>query len=184
MNRETIERAMAGDHEAFTELAGQAIGPLYATARLIVRQDAVAEDATQEALVSAWRYLSTLRDPARFDAWLYRLLVNACRLQLRRSRRHEVVEIDIDAIDQPSADPVRVFLDRDQLERGFRRLDADQRIVIILHFYRGYSVPEVASIVGVPLGTAKSRIHRATQALRAALDADARKATIAERLGA
>lgn len=182
MNRETIERAMAGDHDAFSELAGHAIGPLYATARLIVRQDAVAEDATQEALVNAWRYLSSLRDPGRFDAWLYRLLVNSCRSQLRRSRRHEVVEIDVDTIAQPSADPVLAFLDRDQLERGFRRLDADQRIVVILHYYRGYSVPEVASIVGVPLGTAKSRIHRATRALRAALDADARQSAMAEGL--
>jgi RNA polymerase sigma-70 factor (ECF subfamily) len=183
VNRETIELAMAGDHDAFTALAGQAIGPLYATARLIVRQDAVAQDATQEALVNAWRYLSTLRDPNRFDAWLYRLLVNSCRSQLRRSRRHEVVEIDVEALVQPSADPVRTFLDRDQLERGFRRLDADQRIVVILHYYRGYSVPEVASIVGVPVGTAKSRIHRATQALRAALDADARQTALAEGAG-
>lgn len=183
MNRETIVRAMAGDHDAFGQLAGRAIGPLYATARLIVRQDAAAEDATQEALVNAWRYLPSLRDPDRFDAWLYRLLVNACRTQLRRSRRHEVVEIDVESLVQPTIDPVRTLLDRDQLERGFRHLDGDQRIVVILHYYRGYSVPEVASMIGVPVGTAKSRIHRATRALRAALDSDARLATIAEGVG-
>ena len=180
VQREMIERAIAGDHDAFSQLAARAIGQLYATARLILRQDAAAEDATQEALVNAWRYLPSLRDPDRFDAWLHRLLVNACRSQLRRNHRHEVVEIDVEAIALTSSDPVLAFVDRDLLERGFRRLDADQRVVVILHYYRGYSVPEVASIVGIPLGTAKSRIFRATQALRAALDADSRRPSVVE----
>ncbi|HEX5823305.1 MAG TPA: RNA polymerase sigma factor [Candidatus Limnocylindrales bacterium] len=171
---------MAGDHDAFGLLAGRAIRSMYATARLIVREDAGAEDATQEALVNAWRYLSSLRDPDRFDAWLYRLLINACRGQLRRSNRHEVVEIDVADSSRHAADPGLALADRDQLERGFRRLDAEQRAVVILHYYRGYSVPEVAEIVGIPLGTAKSRIHRATATLRAALDADARLGSVVE----
>lgn len=180
MQRETIERAMAGDHDAFAQLAAGAIRSMYATARLIVRDDAAAEDATQEALVNAWRFLSSLRDPDRFDAWLYRLLINACRGQLRRSNRHDVIDVDVADLSRQSADPGVELADRDQLERGFRRLDAEQRAVVILHFYRGYSVPEVAEIVGIPLGTAKSRIHRATTALRAALDADARLGAAAE----
>jgi RNA polymerase sigma-70 factor, ECF subfamily len=174
VQRETIERAMAGDHDAFAQLAARAIRPLYVTARQIVRDDAAAEDATQDALVNAWRYLPSLRDPDRYDAWLYRLLVNACRTQLRRAPRHGVVEIDVADASPDRGDPGHALADRDQLERGFRRLDAEQRAVVVLHYYRGYSVPEVAEIVGIPLGTAKSRIHRATGALRAALEADAR----------
>jgi RNA polymerase sigma-70 factor (ECF subfamily) len=114
---------------------------MYATARLIVRDEALAEDATQEALVNAWRYLPSLRDPDRFEAWLYRLLVNACRTQFRSSRRHKVVEIDVALAHVGDGDPGIPIADRDQLERGFRRLDADERAVVILRFYRGYTVP-------------------------------------------
>jgi RNA polymerase sigma-70 factor (ECF subfamily) len=174
VERDTVDRARAGDHDAYAQLAAASIRSLFAAARLIVRDDDLAEDATQEALVNAWRYLPSLRDPDRFEAWLYRLLVNACRTQLRRDRRHRVVEIDVLDASRDAADPGRSLADRDQLERGFQRLDPDQRAVVILHYYRGYSVPEVAEIVGIPLGTAKSKIHRATATLRAALDADAR----------
>src|SRR3954452_15089261 len=181
VDRGTIEQAMAGDHDAFARIAGGAIRSMYATARLIIREEAAAEDATQEALVNARRYLPSLRDPDRFDAWLYRLLVNACRSQLRRpGRRFDVLEIEVVDRSRDRGDPAGSLADRDELERGFRRLDADQRAVVILHYYRGYSVPEVAEIVGVPLGTAKSRIHRATHELRAALEADARIPPIAE----
>lgn len=180
MERETVERAMAGDHAAFAQLAGLSIRPLYATARMIVRSDAAADDATQQTLVNAWRYLPSLRDPGRFDAWIHRLLVNACRTQLRRSTRHDVIEIDMQDRSRDGGDPGIALADRDQLERGFRQLDIEQRTVVILHYYRGYTVPEVADIVGIPLGTAKSRIHRATKALRASLDADARTGSLAE----
>jgi RNA polymerase sigma-70 factor (ECF subfamily) len=176
VDRVTIEQAMAGDHDAFARLASGSIRSLYATARLIVREDAAAEDATQEALVNAWRHLASLRDPDRFDAWLYRLLVNACRTQLRRTGRHAVIEIDVIDGAREGGDPAPSLADRDQLARGFSRLDADQRALVILHFYRGYSVPEVASIVGIPVGTAKSRIHRAMALLRAAIEADGRLA--------
>jgi RNA polymerase sigma-70 factor (ECF subfamily) len=180
VERATIERAMTGDQDAFARVAAASIRSMYATARLILREDAAAEDATQEALVNAWRYLPSLRDPDRFNAWLYRLLVNACRTHLRRVTRHDVVEIDVVDRTRDGGDPGPALADRDQLERGFRRLDADQRAVVILHFYKGYSVPEVAEIVGIPLGTAKSRIHRATNELRAAMDADSRIALAAE----
>jgi RNA polymerase sigma-70 factor, ECF subfamily len=180
VGRQTVERAIAGDHDAFAQLASAAIGSMFATARLIVRDDALAEDATQEALVNAWRYLPSLRDPDRFEAWLYRLLVNACRTQFRSSRRHPVVELDIAGTVHGDLDPGISVANRDELARGFARLDADERAVVILRYYRGYSVPEVADIVGIPLGTAKSRIHRATNALRAALEADARLGPVPE----
>jgi RNA polymerase sigma-70 factor (ECF subfamily) len=165
---------MAGDHDAFARLASSSIRSMFATARLIVRNDAAAEDATQEALMNAWRHLPSLRDPDRFEAWLYRLLVNACRTQLRKPSSHDVVEIEVVDRSRDGGDPSGGLVDRDQLERGFRRLDADQRAVLILHLYRGYTVPEVAEMVGIPVGTAKSRIHRATNVLRAALEADSR----------
>ena len=125
---------------------------MFATARLIVRNDAAAEDATQEALMNAWRHLPSLRDPDRFEAWLYRLLVNACRTQLRKPSSHDVVEIEVVDRSRDGGDPSGGLVDRDQLERGFRRLDADQRAVLILHLYRGYTVPEVAEMVGIPVG--------------------------------
>ncbi len=174
MERATVDQAMAGNHDAFARLAAASLGSMYATARLIVRNDDAAEDATQEALVNAWRHLPSLRDPDRFEAWLYRLLINACRSQIRRRGRHVVLELDVADHSSQGGDPAHGLADRDQLERGFRRLDAEQRAILILHIYRGYSVPEVADILGIPLGTAKSRIHRATSAMRAALEADGR----------
>ena len=180
MQRETVDRARAGDHGAFAELAAASIRSMFATARLILRDDDLADDATQETLVNAWRYLPSLRDSDRFEAWLYRLLVNACRTQLRRNRRHPVVEIEVVDAAGEAGEPGRALADRDELERGFQRLDADQRAAVILHYYRGYSVPEVAELLGIPLGTAKSRIHRATSIMRAALDADARLGPVVE----
>src|SRR5262245_26568452 len=172
MRRELVERAMAGDHDAFSELARVSIGRLYAVARLILRDQALAEDATQEALVAAWRDLSALRDPDRFDAWLHRLLVRACYRELRRARRRPVIDTDVDVLmlEPVVADSSLSLADRDQLERAFRDLDPDQRAVIVLHFYAGLPLAEVAEIVGVPVGTAKSRLHRATRTLRAVLE--------------
>jgi RNA polymerase sigma-70 factor, ECF subfamily len=180
VQRETVERARAGDHDAFAELAAESIRSMFATARLIVRDDALAEDATQEALVNAWRYLPSLRDSERFEAWLYRLLVNACRTQIRHDRRYHVVAIDPVMVAGDAGDPGRSVIEHDELDRGFQRLDSEQRAIVILHFYRGYSVPEVADIVGIPLGTAKSKIHRATATMRAALEADARPGVVTQ----
>ena len=174
MRRDLVERAMAGDHDAFSELTRGAIGRLYAAARLILRDDAGAEDATQEALVAAWRDLSALRDPDRFEAWLHRLLVRACHREARRGRRRWVIEAEVKPSKTVEPDPAIDLAARDELARGFARLDADQRTVIVLHHYLGLSLDEVATAVAVPPGTARSRLHRATRAMRAALDADAR----------
>jgi RNA polymerase sigma-70 factor (ECF subfamily) len=180
MDRRLVERAMAGDHDAFAELARVSIGRLYAIARLILRDQGQAEDATQEALVRAWRDLSALRDPDRFDAWLRRLTVRACYSEARRARSRPTIDIDVHQIEPAIADASIPLADRDELERGFRRLDPDQRAVIVLHFYVGLPMHEVADVLGVPEGTAKSRLHRATRTLRAALEADARSPIINE----
>ena len=181
MRRELVERAMAGDHDAFSELARVSIGRLYAVARLILRDPHRAEDATQEALVTAWRDLSALRDPDRFDGWLHRLVLRACYREASRGRRRWTVETEVRDWDGMVPDQTADFADRDQLERGFRRLAPEQRAVIVLHHYLGLTLDETADALGVPPGTARSRINRAMGALRAALDADARSANSNER---
>ena len=175
MDRDLVERAMAGDHDAFAELARVSIGRLFVVARLILRDEAAAEDATQEALVAAWRHIHGLRDADRFDAWLHRLLINACHREARRGGRRRAIEIHVETVEAPQPDPTLGLLDRDQLERGFRRLDTDQRAVLVMHYYLGFSLDDAAEVLAVPPGTVRSRLHRATRAMRAALDADARR---------
>ena len=173
MDPAIVEAAQRGDHDAFEVLAIAAADRLYSIARLILRDVHAAEDAVQETLVHAWRDLPRLRDPDRFDAWLHRLLVNACADQGRHRRRWSA-EIHIVPTEPAAADAAETMADRDQLERGFRRLKPDQRAVLVLHFYLGLTAPEIAETLGIPVGTAKSRLHYATETLRAALDADAR----------
>ena len=180
MERELVVRAMGGDHDAFTRLAGASIGRMFAIARLILRETEPAEDAVQEALVAAWRDMAGLRDPDRFDAWLHRLLVRACYREARRSRRINRVEVQVTPIELGEPDESRSIADRDQLERGFRRIDPDQRAIIVLHFFSGLPLTEVAVILSIPVGTVKSRLHRATQMMRADLEADARSVAIHE----
>jgi RNA polymerase sigma-70 factor, ECF subfamily len=180
MRRDLVVRAIDGDHDAFSELAAESIGRLFAVARLIVRETEPAEDAVQDALVAAWRDLPSLRDPDRFDAWLHRLLVRACYREARRSRKVARLEIHVTPIELGVPDEAGSIVARDQLEWGFRRLKPDQRAILVLHFYAGKPLSEVAEILAIPLGTAKSRLHRSIQALRAHLDADARTAQLSE----
>jgi RNA polymerase sigma-70 factor (ECF subfamily) len=174
MQRDLVERARRGDHDAFAELAGAAISRLDSAAWLILRDPEQAKDAVQNALVRAWRDLPALRDPDRFDPWLHRLLVRACIDEARRVRRHRVDVELLDLNQSAVADHVSAVADRDELERGFLRLEPLQRSLIVLHHYLDLPLPEVAAILGIPLGTAKSRLHRGLQQMRAAIDADAR----------
>jgi RNA polymerase sigma-70 factor, ECF subfamily len=168
-----VDRAQRGDREAFSVLAGGAVDRLYGIARNILRDAELAEDATQEALVRAWRDLPALRDAERFDAWLYRLLVNACADVGRRRRRWRA-EITVVSTEPSELDRATELADRDELERGLRRLTDAQRGVLVMSFYLGLSHAELAEILGIPVGTAKSRLHYAIEALRAALAADER----------
>lgn len=179
MDRELVLRAMGGDHGAFTQLARATIDGSYALARLIIRDSDRAEDATQEAFIAAWRDLSSLRDPDRFEAWLRRLVVRAAYREAKRERRSRSVDINEITLADDRVDGQREIAERDALERAFRRLDPEFRTVLILHHYVGLSLPEAADAMGVPLGTAKSRLHRATGAMRAALEADARSPLVA-----
>jgi RNA polymerase sigma factor (sigma-70 family) len=174
MQRDLVERARKGDHDAFAELAGAAISRLDSAAWLILRDREQAADAVQNALVRAWRDLPTLRDPERFEAWLRRLLVRSCIDESRRLRRHRI-DMALTTLDAPvHADHASAVADRDQLERGFVRLEPEMRAVIVLHHYLDLPLPDVAVTLGIPIGTVKSRLHRAMGLLRAALDADAR----------
>jgi RNA polymerase sigma-70 factor (ECF subfamily) len=179
MRRDLVEAARRGDHEAFEVLATSAGDRLYAVARLVVRDAALAEDAVQEALVRAWQRLPSLRDPDRFDAWLYRLLVNACADQGRQRRRwsQQVRPIPVEA---SISDDTGSVADRELLERAFRRLKPEQRAVVVLHHYSGFTAAEIARILEIPEGTARSRLHYATEAMRAALEADARQPMVAQ----
>ena len=175
MRRDLVEAASRGDHEAFEVLATSAGDRLYAVARLILRHTDLAEDAVQEALVRAWQQLPSLRDLDRFDAWLHRLVVNACADQGRQLRRWSQ-QVRLLPVEPTVSDDTGQVADREQLERGFSRLKPEQRAVVVLHYYSGFSAAEIAEMLGIPDGTARSRLHYATEAMRAALQADARQA--------
>jgi RNA polymerase sigma-70 factor, ECF subfamily len=182
VHRALVDLAQRGDEEAFADLARVVGDRLMAIAYRILRDVDRAEDAVQQTLVTAWRELPTLRDPDRFDAWLRRILVHACYAEARKRRAWaaNVRVIPVDGSD--GRDDIASVVDRDRLERAFRRLSPEQAAVFVLHHYVGLSLPEIADEIGVPLGTVKSRMHYATSALRAALDADARSVVATERL--
>jgi RNA polymerase sigma-70 factor (ECF subfamily) len=174
MDTELVTRAQRGDEAAFASLAVAVGDRLHAVAHRILRDIDLAEDATQQALLSIWRDLPQLRDPARFEAWSYRLLVRACYAEGRKAR-HSVPSLRLLRASEPTvADAIDTVHDRDQLERAFRRLSIDHRAVVVLHHYMDLSVPATAEALGVPEGTVRSRLHYAMRGLRAALDADAR----------
>jgi RNA polymerase sigma-70 factor, ECF subfamily len=173
LQRDLVEAAQHGDHEAFELLASAAGVRLLTIARLVLRDVPRAEDAVQEALVRAWLGLPDLKDPERWDAWLHRLIVRACADQ-GRHRLRQAREVRMAWTEAVAADHARAIADHDQLDRGFRQLKQDQRAAVVLRFYLGLTVPEVAEALGLPVGTAKSRIHYAVEALRAALEADER----------
>jgi RNA polymerase sigma-70 factor, ECF subfamily len=175
MQRDLVVRAQRGDLDAFSALTAGTTDRLFAAARLILRDDDHAADAVQEALLRAWLDVRGLRDPDRFDAWLHRLLVRACYRAAKRGRQRAVVELHLDSTPEPmTPDVQRAVAMRDQLDRGFQRLSPEQRAVIVLHHYLGLSLAESAEALAIPLGTMQSRLSRATQAMRAALDADER----------
>jgi RNA polymerase sigma-70 factor (ECF subfamily) len=183
VQRDLVIRAAKGEPEAFDALARLASNRLYAIAYRILRDQYLAEDALQQSLVTIWNELPRLRDPDRFDAWSYRLIVRASTAEARRERRGATSPLLPDDADaSPAPDDYRAVADRDQLERGFRRLTADQRAVLVLTHYAGLSQAEVADVLGIPVGTAGSRIHYAARALRAAIEADTRSVNGKERL--
>ena len=181
MDRDLVEQAMDGDREAFGVLARVHADRLYAIAQRILRDGDRSEEAVQQALVIAWREVPRLRDPDRFETWLHRILVHACYAEARR-RREWTANIRVLPLEGPAApDDVGALADRDQVDRGFRRLPPEQRALLVLHHYLGLTPTEIAETLGVPAGTARSRLHYAHRAMRAALEADTRGDPVAGR---
>jgi len=168
MERALVERAIGGDRDAFAQLVSASASRQYALATLILRDGDRAQDAVQEALVSAWKGLSALRDPDAWDAWLNRLTVRACFHQVRRDKRRRLLELNVLPAHEP-ADVQTTLADRDRLARALDPLPVDQRAVIALHFHLGLPLTEAAAVLAVPEGTAKSRLHRGLEAMRAAM---------------
>lgn len=180
MDRELVERARDGDRAAFAAMVTASLGGLDRLARMITRDPERAKDAVQETLVKAWRDLPSLRDADRFDAWLRQLLVRSAIDEVRRGRRMSM-EVALIDFDHPRIDDASTFVaDREALERGFRRLDPEQRALVVLHYYQGLPLAEAAAALRMPVGTAKSRLFRAREALRATLEADARTSGLSE----
>jgi RNA polymerase sigma-70 factor, ECF subfamily len=174
MDTSLVIRAQRGDKGAYAILATEIAVRFLAVARRILRDIDLAEDATQQALLAIWQHLPQLRDPARFEAWSYRLLVRACYAEGRTERVWAPNLRVLPADESVTGDDLSSVIDRDQLERGFRRLSIDHRTVVVLHHYLDLPLDRVADIVGIPVGTAHSRLHHAMRGLRAALDADSR----------
>ena len=169
VDRDLVEQARRGDREAFAVLVHQVSGSLYAVAHRILRDPGLAEDALQNALVLAWRRIPKLRDPDRFEAWIHRILVHACYDESQRAchRTANIRVLPIGGLSTP--DDSAAIADRDELERAFRLLTIEQRAVFVLHHYLGLPLVEIAELLEIPAGTARSRLHYATAGLRVAL---------------
>ena len=171
-----VEQAQRGDAEAFDSLARLVGDRCLAIAVRILRDHDLAEDAVQAALIKAWTELRSLRDPSRFEPWLHRILTHACYAEARRRKRWAEVPRILPVEGAYGPDDYLTVDERDLLERAFRRLTAEQRAVLVFHHYLGLSISEVATRTGLPIGTAKSRLHYATRVLRASIEADSRAA--------
>jgi RNA polymerase sigma-70 factor, ECF subfamily len=170
--RDVVERAMRGDHDAFGMLVNLTSDRMFAIATRILRDTHLAEDALQSSLITAWRELPRLRDPDRFEAWVRRLLVHACYAEARR-RKAWAGNVRVLPVDGPAdRDDIVSVNDRDALDRAFRRLTVEQRAVVVLHHHVGLPLVEIAETLGIPPGTARSRLHYATRLLRSAIQAD------------
>jgi len=186
MQQGLVERAQAGDHDAFSVLVRASYPRLYGIANLILRDQDRAQDAVQETMVLAWRHIRALRDADAWDAWLYRLTVRACYKAARQHKGRDLVELHVlvDAEPVGESDISLSIIERDRLGRALGRLPLDQRAVMVVHFYLDLPLTDVASLLDIPVGTAKSRLHRGLQTLRESMRAEpeARPSLVREHL--
>jgi RNA polymerase sigma-70 factor (ECF subfamily) len=166
----------SGRAAAFVRLADEHLDKAYRLARAILREEAEAQDATHDAFVQAWRKWETLRDPARFEQWFDRILVNTCRNRLRAPAR-QATDISAEVV-QASGDPFRQSHDRDVLGNAIAALSPDHQVVVALRFYRDLTIDDIAARVGIPVGTVQSRLHYALERLHREIDAADGKGTL------
>ena len=175
MTRELVRRAIEGDHDAFSSLVDASVDRLYGVATLILRDPDRAQDAVQEALVSAWKVVRALRDPDAWDAWLHRITVWACYRVAKKERRRKEVELTV--VPDPGrivvSDSAAALVTRDLIEQQLNDLPIDHRSVVVLRFYLDLPLDEVADILDIPVGTVKSRLHRALASLRQSMAVEA-----------
>jgi RNA polymerase sigma-70 factor (ECF subfamily) len=177
MDRDLVVRAQQGDQRAFEMLATADYPRLFRVAHGVLGDRALAEDATQQALIDIWRKVRRLRDPAKYSGWSYRLLVRVCYAEAKRQPEWTSND-DLSIADEPRADDAyRSIADRDQVERAFRNLSMDHRVVLTLRYLLGMTPDEVAEVLDLPRQTVYSRLQAATKSMRAVLDADARRVT-------
>ena len=169
-----VVRAQAGDRDAFAQIVNVSFDRCHGVATRLLRDPQLAEDAVQQAMVNIWRDLPHLREPSRYDAWSYKLLVRACYAEYKRAPHWMPAIVEGSPTEPRTTADFGAVVDRDQLERGFRRLSMDHRVVIVLHHYLDLPLDEVGRVLGIPTGTVKSRLSRALKEMRAALEADAR----------
>src|SRR5262245_10788571 len=174
VNRALVDLARQGDIDAFDSLLRTVGDSCLAIAARILHDVDIAQDAVQTAFVSAWRQIGDLRDPERFEPWLHRILTRACYAEARSHRRFTAQIKNLSFDDELVADHAASVMERDEVERAFHRLTVEQRAVLVFHYYLDLPISEVADRLGLPLGTAKSRLHNAMTAFRASLEADAR----------
>jgi RNA polymerase sigma-70 factor (ECF subfamily) len=179
--RQLVLQAQAGDHDAFSQLCAMKIGPLTALARLVLHDEYLAREAVQDALINAWRGIRGLRDPNRLDAWLRRTLIRACYGRARSQSDRGRIEVQLTDSHRPELPSHTADIERrDRIARGLARLSPQQRAVLVLTYYLDLPLAEAAATLDIPLGTMKSRLNRASEALRAALEADDRIPALAE----
>jgi len=185
MQRELVERARDGDLDAYSQLVRASHPRLFGVAKLILRDTDRAQDAVQDALLLAWRHVRSLRDPDAWDAWLRRLTVRACYKVARKEKRRTLVELHVTPDEglARTPDASSLVAERDWVMAELDQLDIDRRAVIVLHYYLDLSIPEVAEILDIPVGTAASRLHRGLEAMRASMrvDPEARGRLVTER---
>lgn len=179
-----VERARSGDAEAFDALVGLRLMPTFRLARAILGGTEEAEDATQDAFIAAWRGLPSLRDPERFNAWFGRIVVNACRMSMRRRPRTAFLSLESVLARQPApADDLWLggVIHSEALNQAIDGLPLQQRAILALYYLEDRPISSVATILGIPSGTAKWRLSRARTALRTALAEDRRASVFARR---
>jgi RNA polymerase sigma-70 factor (ECF subfamily) len=174
MDSSLVVRAQQGDRGAFTDLVDTIGGRLHTIAYSVLRDRELARDATQQTLLTAWQELPRLRDPDRFEAWACRILVRSCHSEGRKAARWMPISLDRPGLEPTAADGTAAVIARDRIERAFRQLNLDQRLVVVLNYYLDLPPAVIADHLDIPVGTVHSRLHRALRVMHAAIDADER----------